>query len=138
MAGGAATTIAMNSTVRKPNNRGFESLESRFTTVPVTGPCAVVACPVPLPTSVAPPAAVLEDGPADGLPPGLAAADPAATALPSTTTQLSGVPTFWQGLGCGAFASTTSWPFFSVGLSQLLDRLGSGIAPGILLACSRP
>src|SRR5580692_11373857 len=115
----------MKTTVRRPNIAGLLSLEARLTTVPVTGPSAAVCCPVievPVPVPVAVwPVPVL----ADALAAGAAPADPAASALPFTTTQSSGVPAFWHGLGWGASLSTTSWPSLSVGLSQLLARLGS-------------
>src|SRR5580698_1066448 len=122
----------MKTTVRRPNMAGLLSLAARLTTVPVTGPSAavcepVIEVPVAVPGWLVP---VL----ADALAAGAAPADPAASALPFTTTQSSGVPAFWHGLGWGASLSTTSWPSLSVGLSQLLARLGSGPAPGMRLA----
>src|SRR5580698_6507148 len=117
----------MAAPVSNPSVVGLVSVAARFTTVPVTGPWAMVTGAVPVVVPVPVPAAAA----GLGLLVGFAAAPPA-TALPSTTVQSSGSPTLAHGDGCGASSSTTSLPFLSVGFWQPLDKLGGEIAPGIL------
>src|SRR5258708_32451801 len=138
-AGGAVTARRIATAVRTLSISLFGLLGATLTTCPVTAIGPELPVPVLGPVEGTP-TPVPGEGELEA--PGDGELDPAPglVALPLTTTQLSGSPTFAQGEGWGACSSRVSLPLVNVGLLQPASvlRLGPGIAPGIFELCSSP